>query len=84
MHLTGTELLDWIALRRVYEGGVAMHGSEHLDRGRKVPCYLPDAFCRLADAELSELRDPGLSQGATSGGAHALRASLLPAAEREA
>ncbi len=36
MHLIGTELLDWIALRRVSEGGMALHGPEHLDRGRKI------------------------------------------------
>lgn len=63
MHLTGTELLDWIALRRVHEGGVARHGSEHLDWGRKVPCYLPEVFDRLAEAELTELLDPDYSAG---------------------
>lgn len=42
MHLTGSELLDWIGLRRVHEGGVEMHGVEHVDWGRKVPCYLPE------------------------------------------
>ncbi|MGH3914460.1 MAG: hypothetical protein ACRDTC_13805 [Pseudonocardiaceae bacterium] len=31
MYLIGIELLDWIALRRVNEGGVALHGPEHLD-----------------------------------------------------
>lgn len=51
MHLTGTELLDWIALRRVSEGGVALHGLEHLDHGRKMPCYLPDVFSRLVTAD---------------------------------
>ncbi|MGH3937131.1 MAG: hypothetical protein ACRDTG_00620 [Pseudonocardiaceae bacterium] len=63
MHLTGTELLDWIALRRVSEGGVALHGPEHLDHGRKMPGYLPDAFSRLATAELIEARDPDFPGG---------------------
>jgi len=63
MHLTGTELLDWIALRRVHEGGVALHGSEYVHWGRKVPCYLPGVFGRLADAELTELRDPDFPGG---------------------
>lgn len=63
MHLTGSELLDWIALRRVSEGGVALHGPEHLDQGMKMPCFLPEAFSRLAAAELTEVRDPDFSGG---------------------
>ncbi|MGH3899955.1 MAG: hypothetical protein ACRDTA_17295 [Pseudonocardiaceae bacterium] len=63
MHLTGVELLDWIALRRVSEGGVALHGLEHLDHGRKMPCYLPDAFRRLAAAGLTEVGDPDFPGG---------------------
>ncbi|MGH3914035.1 MAG: hypothetical protein ACRDTC_11615 [Pseudonocardiaceae bacterium] len=63
MHLTGTELLDWIGLRRVHEGGVARHGSTHLDWGRKVPCYLPEVFDRLAEAGLIDLLDPDCSAG---------------------
>lgn len=58
MHLTGPELLDWIALRRVHEGGVARHGSGYVDWGRKVPCYLPEVFARLADTALTGLLDP--------------------------
>lgn len=63
MHLTGTELLDCIALRRVHGGGVALYGSVHRDQGRRMPCYLPAAFGRLADAELTELLSPGYSGG---------------------
>jgi len=55
MHLTGTELLDWLALRRVNEGGVARHGSEYVHWGRKVPCYLPEVFGRLVETELTDL-----------------------------
>jgi len=57
MSLTGTGLVDWIALRRVREGGVAIHGSGYVDHGRRVPCYLPEAFDRLAEAGLTDLRD---------------------------
>ncbi|MGQ0773632.1 MAG: hypothetical protein ACT4NY_04295 [Pseudonocardiales bacterium] len=63
MHLTGTELLDCIALRRVHGAGVALYGSVHLDQGRRMPCYLPDTFGRLAEAELTELLTPGYSGG---------------------
>ncbi|MGH3937802.1 MAG: hypothetical protein ACRDTG_04080 [Pseudonocardiaceae bacterium] len=62
MHLTGTELLDWIALRRVHEGGVAMHGSVYVHWGRKVPCYLPEVFGRLVETELAELLDVDCSE----------------------
>ncbi|MGH3939138.1 MAG: hypothetical protein ACRDTG_10990 [Pseudonocardiaceae bacterium] len=62
--LTGPELLDWIALRRVSEGGVTMLGAHYLDHGQRVPCYLPEAVRRLADAELTELLDPNHPGGA--------------------
>lgn len=55
--LAGIELLDWLALRRVGEGGVAMLGSHYLDRGRRVPCFLPEALRRLAEGKLTELLD---------------------------
>ena len=61
--LTGTELLDWIALKRVRQGGVAVLGSHYLDHGRRVPCFLPEAFRRLADAGLTELLDSSLPGG---------------------
>ena len=63
MHLTGTELLDCIALRRVRVGGVALYGSVLLDQGRRMPCYLPDTFGRLAEAKLTELLSPDWSGG---------------------
>ncbi|MGQ0776900.1 MAG: hypothetical protein ACT4NY_21195 [Pseudonocardiales bacterium] len=62
MLLTGTELLDWIALRRAHEGGVALHGPEYLHWGLKVPCYLPEVD-RLIETELAELLDPDCSGG---------------------
>ncbi|MGH3938799.1 MAG: hypothetical protein ACRDTG_09195 [Pseudonocardiaceae bacterium] len=63
MLLIGLDLLEWIALRRVHEGGVALHGSEYLHWGRKVPCYLPEGFSRLVETGLTELLDPGCSSG---------------------
>ncbi|MGQ0777688.1 MAG: hypothetical protein ACT4NY_25315 [Pseudonocardiales bacterium] len=63
MLLTGLDLLEWIALRRVHEGGVALHGSQYLHWGQKVPCYLPEVFDRLVEMGLTELLDPGCSSG---------------------
>ena len=42
----------------MHEGGVALHASGYVHWGLKVPCYLPEVFDRLADAELTELLDP--------------------------
>lgn len=50
--LPATELIEWIALRRVRWGGVALYGVRYLDHGRRVPCYL--------DEPLDELRRRGL------------------------
>ncbi|MGH3937110.1 MAG: hypothetical protein ACRDTG_00515 [Pseudonocardiaceae bacterium] len=63
MLLTGFDLLEWIALRRVYEGGVALDGSQYLHWGQKVPCYLPEVFDRLVEAELIEPINPGCASG---------------------
>ncbi|MGH3913362.1 MAG: hypothetical protein ACRDTC_08130 [Pseudonocardiaceae bacterium] len=56
--LSGVELVERIALRRVGGGGVVMLGAHYLDHGRKVPCYLPEVFGRLADTGLTALLDP--------------------------
>ncbi len=61
MHLTGIELLDWIALRRVHEGGVTVLDFGYVRWGRKVPCYLPEIFDRLSDAELISSLDVDFS-----------------------
>ncbi|MGH3938992.1 MAG: hypothetical protein ACRDTG_10215 [Pseudonocardiaceae bacterium] len=63
MLLTGLDLLEWIALRRVHEGGVALHGSQYLHWGQKVPCYLPEVFDRLVETGLTEALEPGCSSG---------------------
>jgi len=63
MRLTGIELLDWIALRRVHEGGVAILDSGYVHWGLKVPCYLPEVFDRLADTELTSLLDVDFPAG---------------------
>jgi hypothetical protein len=52
--LTGEELFDWLALRRVHQGSVAMAGSCYLDNGRPVPCYLPVPLSRLIETGLLE------------------------------
>lgn len=51
------ELVEWIALRRVCGGGVAMIGGRYFDGGRRVPCYLPDTLDGLARAGLIALAD---------------------------
>ncbi|MGQ0776877.1 MAG: hypothetical protein ACT4NY_21075 [Pseudonocardiales bacterium] len=57
MHLTGIDLLDWIGLRRVTEGGVALYESGYVQWGQKVPCYLPEVFGRFVETELTDLLD---------------------------
>ena len=42
--LRATELIEWIALRRVCGGGVARLRARWFDLGRAVPCYLPDTL----------------------------------------
>lgn len=62
--LRGTELIEWIALRRVWGGGVARLCAHWFDLGRPVPCYLPHALedlhrralVGLADLDRSTLR----------------------------
>ncbi len=41
--LAGADLYDWMALRRVSEGGVAAVGDRWLDSGHRVPGYVADA-----------------------------------------
>jgi len=40
-------LYEWIALRRVHDGGVAKLADAYLDRGRPTPDYLAEVFDRL-------------------------------------
>lgn len=40
-------LYEWIALRRVHDGGVAKSAGVYLDHGRPTPEYLTGVFDRL-------------------------------------
>ncbi|MGH4023383.1 MAG: hypothetical protein ACRDRV_02230 [Pseudonocardiaceae bacterium] len=55
--LPATDLIEWIALRRVCGGGVARLGTHWFDLGRPVPCYLPDALDDLHCRALVALAD---------------------------
>ncbi|MGH4015734.1 MAG: hypothetical protein ACRDSL_17780 [Pseudonocardiaceae bacterium] len=45
--LSGPELIEWIALRRVCGVRVAMSGGQYLDLGCRVPTYLDDPLTDL-------------------------------------
>ncbi|MGH3367466.1 MAG: hypothetical protein ACRDOY_09700 [Nocardioidaceae bacterium] len=55
--LRGTDLVEWIALRRVWGGGVARLCTHWFDLGRPVPCYLPHALEDLHRRALVGLAD---------------------------
>lgn len=55
--LAGTDLHDWMALRRVREGGVAQAGDCWLESGHRVPGYVTDALTRLLAGGLVALAD---------------------------
>lgn len=55
--LAGTDLLDWIALRRVSDGGVTNLGGCWLDGGRRVPGYVTETLGELLAAGLIVLAD---------------------------
>ena len=61
--LSGADLYDWIALRRVNDGGVARVDEWWLDWGRRVPGYVTDALAELYRRELVVLGDPDLAAG---------------------
>lgn len=65
--LAGADLYDWIALRRVSDGGVAQVGGCWLDGGHRVPGYVADALTELLTGGLAALADQdpyGLRRGA--------------------
>ncbi|MGH3939484.1 MAG: hypothetical protein ACRDTG_12815 [Pseudonocardiaceae bacterium] len=70
--LAGTELREWMALRRVSEGAVTKLGTHWLDHGRPVPCFLPDTLNDLTHTGLITLTDPD----PLLGGRH--RATITP------
>jgi len=47
--LVGTDLYDWVALRRVSAGGTTRMGDHWFDHGRLVPGYVADALTTLCD-----------------------------------
>lgn len=55
--LAGADLYDWIALRRVSEGGVAQVGDRWLENGHRVPGYVTDALTELLAGGLVALAD---------------------------
>lgn len=40
-------LYEWLALRRVADGGIAKSAGAYLDHGRPIPAYLNEVFDRL-------------------------------------
>lgn len=54
-----SDLLTWIALRRVHSGGVANVAGCWIDGSYRVPCYLPPVLNELTDARLVVLADDG-------------------------
>ncbi|HEY3894271.1 MAG TPA: hypothetical protein VGL88_02775 [Pseudonocardiaceae bacterium] len=71
--LTGADLYDWIALRRVSTGAMAKLGDRWLEGGRHVPGYVCEALTALCERGLVTQSDP---EQATDGMA---RAALTPA-----
>lgn len=56
--LSGPDLYDWIALRRVNDSGVTRLGEWWLDRSHRVPGYVTDALAELCRRKLVALGDP--------------------------
>lgn len=55
--LTGADLYDWIALRRVNDGGIARVGSRWFDSGLRVPGYVTDTLTALCTDGLVALAE---------------------------
>jgi hypothetical protein len=56
--LTGTDLYDWMALRRVNAGGIARMGDHWFDHGRQIPDYVADSLAALCDSSAVTLAEP--------------------------
>lgn len=50
-------LYEWLALRRVTEGGIAKSAGLYLDHGRPVPGHLIEVFDRLVWSGLAVVAD---------------------------
>jgi len=58
--LTGADLYDWIALRRVSDGGIARMGDRWFDSGLRVPGYVAGTLDRLCNHGLAVLAEPDM------------------------
>ncbi|MGQ0717525.1 MAG: hypothetical protein ACT4NP_09465 [Pseudonocardiales bacterium] len=55
--LAGADLYDWMALRRVSEGGIAKMGDCWLESGHRVPGYVASSLTELVAGGLVALAD---------------------------
>lgn len=77
--LSGADLYDWIALRRVSDGLVAIQNGLWLESGRRMPGYVTDTLTALAEQRLVTLAKPdpwGMAR-ATLTGAGSIRYEQL-------
>ncbi|HJT04921.1 MAG TPA: hypothetical protein VJ757_15035 [Pseudonocardiaceae bacterium] len=75
--LAGSNLYDWIALRRVSAGGVATRGGRWFDAGRRVPSYVADTLAELRKTGLVAVSDPDVSGAAALTGTGIARYDAL-------
>ena len=59
--LAGSDLYEWIALRRVGSGGIATTADRWFDAGRRVPGYVAGTLAGLCEAGLVMVIDPDTS-----------------------
>jgi hypothetical protein len=64
--LTGTDLYDWIGLRRVNGGRVVKLGDRWLQGGRPVPDYVAEALIALHTRGFVTLADPDPNKEVTA------------------
>lgn len=65
--LTGADLYDWMALRRVSAGGIGSIGDHWLEYGRQIPGYVSDTLAWLCDSDavvLAERDGSGMQRAA--------------------
>lgn len=64
--LTGTDLYDWIGLRRVNGGRMVKLGDRWLQSGHPVPDYVAEALTALHTRGFVTLAGPDPTKGATA------------------
>ncbi|MGH3547784.1 MAG: hypothetical protein ACRDQU_06645 [Pseudonocardiaceae bacterium] len=77
------DLLAWIVLSRVHDGGVTHLHGDYFDRNVLTPGYLAEPFARLADTGSLALADPdptGRQQVTITDAGHARYTELRSAA----